>query len=58
MANGEWSKLIMTAETSSKSDYYYSLRFQSDYYYSLRFQVSSGEVRPRNQAIRIWKKVQ
>jgi hypothetical protein len=48
MANGEWSHFITTATTGSESDYIYSLSFK----------VSSGEVRPRNQAIRIWKRVQ
>jgi hypothetical protein len=28
-----------------------------DAQYGLRFMVSSGEVRPRNQAMRIWKRI-
>ncbi len=50
-ANGKWSSSIFTSSGSDTD--WVSLNL-----YALRFKVSSGEVRPRNQAIRIWKRVQ
>ncbi len=44
-ANGGWSKNIWLGGIDGKPK-------------SMNFMVSSGEVRPRNQAIRIWKRVQ
>jgi hypothetical protein len=48
IANGELSDCVFTGWSSSYTDYKYN---------TLRFRVSSEEVRPRNQAIRIWKRV-
>ncbi len=42
--NGEWSKNVWSGATTGT-------------FYAMNFIVSSGEVRPRNQAIRIWKRV-
>jgi hypothetical protein len=45
IANGDWSKNVYSGSGSGT-------------HYAMSFKVSSGEVRPRNQAIRIWKRVQ
>lgn len=44
--NGGWSSWISTGSTSAVS------------HWALQFLVSTGEVRPRNSAIRIWKRSQ
>jgi len=45
-ANGDWSDYVFT-----------SCHDTCSYYDSLRFKLTAGEVRPRNLAIRIWKRV-
>ncbi len=48
--NPRWSSTVYTGDHVTNSSL-------SDTQYGLRFMVSSGEVRPRNQAIRIWKRI-
>jgi len=47
-ANSDWNKPVSTGPALG-SDY-------KDLHWGLRFRVSSGEIRPRNQAVRIWKR--
>ena len=44
LANNNWSLNVYTGANAGSNHY-------------TSFKISSGEVRPRNQAIRIWKRV-
>ena len=51
---GTWSKDLFTG----KQDGLVLVKPHDPLTYTMKFMVSGGEVRPRNRAIRIWKRVQ
>lgn len=51
-ADGEWTLPLWTGSDS------YCLTGTTTCYWSTKYRQSAGEVRPRNQAIQIWKRIQ
>ena len=47
---GEWSKLLYTGDNFPDG--------RANYYQHINFYVSNDEVRPKNTAIKIWKRIQ
>lgn len=50
-ANGEWTSPLWTGSDS------YCITGTNTCYWSTSFRQSAGEVRPRNQAVPIWKRI-
>lgn len=51
-ANGDWSSPLWTGGDT------YCTTGTTNCYWSTLYKASSGEVRPRNQAVQIWKRIE